>query len=529
MAAAAAAPTRTPIPIPGFGADGSIAPASIEAPAGDPFAANAVIVVNGKRYHLLKYLGGGTYGKVWAVYDEADGITKTLKFIKYDDSSDPEYEQEKYEKTKKEVVVQQLVHNTNAAVCSPVYGIGHLIIPPNVATAGGKYIIICADRYTKTLDAYLNEELDRLGDGNPLRQQLVIDILFGLYITLKSVNIPGRVQFNHGDPKLDNYMLYDGIIRMIDLAFGHYQRSDGVDVIAESDYNSHNNDVMRDVLQNLLYFHLFYKNDLIPELSAIASDIMKDVLAKYPRDKRYDFHKVYDYLDRLDSHAIIAGALDRIIGILTVRTSTASIGSAGAVRFATSNAHPNLAGLAAAKEADIRTIVARLPQSSSHVLDVKVERDRVTLEQLYRILETRVIDEKDPRVDPRMAVGPYMGHLEARVFPGRMSAGMANLLREYGDSGGGAGAGANPFSSPAFSGSGGAGGGGFPLTSPAFGPGGGGFLFGSPPPTHGGAGGGAAAANPFGATPGYTGGRRRGRTHKKRQNKRSKTRSRKTA
>ena len=504
MAAAAgpaAAPTALPpgLIIPGMGPDGSIGPAT-----GDTSASNVVITVNGKRYHLLKYLGGGTYGKVWAVLDESDGTIKTLKFIKYDQPGKPAYEKEQYEKAKKEVILQQLVHTTNLAVCSPVYGVGNLTVAPVAATEtaptfdGGKYIIFCADRYTKTLEVYLYDEYDNIGDNLPAKQQLVTDVLYGLYRTLKSVNIPGRVRFNHGDPNFNNYMIFDGVIRMIDVAFGHYE-SDGLNIIGEPSYNSNNNDLMRDLLHNVLYIYIYESINLIKELNYIASCVMRIVNAKFPDPDpvpadglTYEarlFYKVFEYLNLPGSHEIIEGALDRIIPILTTMTSTARVSSSSPVapKFATSNANASeLARLAAARSAPLEEnhtlavakVFAALPKSSQE-LDIT---GNVTLEDLLRTLASR--DDRNLRVDPRMAVGPAMGHLQARVVAGeKMSAGMAALLSGYagidGGSSGGAAAASSSASAPSgvsstpgFAPSGYGGGGGFaastypPFTSP---------------------------------------------------------------
>jgi len=573
-AAAPAAPTLAEIlvriPIRGFNPDASVAAVEhrTESKPG-ALVGGLVLRVAGEDYHLLKFLGGGTYGKVWAALHRLTGTVRTVKFIKYDDP-DPTDELRRLNNAKKEAIIGAILNVTNPTVCSPVYGVGLL----EVGAPPSKFFVLCGDRYSETIDDYLDRELGKL--GSPARKQLITDVLYGLYRTLKSVNIPGRLHFNHGDPKLDNYMISEGRIRMIDMGFAHLEEPGiNINLMANRDYNENNNDTMRDLLQNLLELSIYRAADIPAELKSIADTIISQ--ARLIPDPIPLWYKTYDYVDEPTNKAMIEYAVDAIIDFLKRNTSTALTAAAAGASPMTpyypdeSNSHSNITGMAAtasaaAEEDDTRAvgkILAGMPAAPGP-LDVAADATGTAAGFLaaLALAPSKDADKMDDQMQARRPPGG--GAVAVAASRGPPLAPQSNafaarnpFLRASGPTVGGAGGG-GASSTPGFAPSGYGGGGGAAATypfsvmgassTPTFSPGGGGA--GGPsggswapasshaaaaalgPPSYtgthpfGGGGGGGG-----GGTPGYRGGRRsrRGHTQKKRKSKRSKTRSRRTA
>ena len=472
MAAAAAAPTPLAailarLPIPGFNADGSVGPVAMRyvEESAKFLPESLILTIAGEDYYILKLLGGGSYGKVWAALQRSTGEIRTIKIIKYNTDSE-------LNNAKSEAVIGALVHNKTPRACSPVYGVGTFTTGSN-ATKGSSYFALCGDRYSETLDDYVHRQLGLRGPpGSPPRKQFITDILYGLYRTLRSLNTTSR--FNHGDPKLDNYMIFRGVIRIIDMGFGHFEES-GINVLAMGQYNSNNNDTMRDLLQNLLDLYIYTNADVPDALKSIAATIIAQINTIPDPDPTAPislWHKTYDYVNDPTNKAMIEGAVHHIVLFLKSNTTTAlTAAGAGAAAGGASpmtplyadgaNSHPELE--------DMRAVAETLAPFSPPI-------DPYTQPALKEIQQTGIdftvkIEEEDR--DARAARTP-----------------------SFLPSGGGGGGGAK---------AGGAGGGG------------------------GGGGGGTPGYGGGGGTPGYTGGRRRGKTQRKRKNRRSKTRGSKRA
>jgi len=333
------------VAIPGFGSDGSIMPATATVPV--VLADGFIFTMNGTGYRLLKYLGGGTYGKVWAAQIPT-GEVRTIKFIQCTEPED-------FEAAKNEALVGTLVHRQQPSVCSAVYGVG--TITERVGTPEAiNYFVLVGDRYSETVADYLERELPRRGP------QLIIDVLYGLYRTWRSVNSHGT-RFNHGDSKLDNYMIFSTHIRMIDMGFGHFE-APGLNIVASTRYNSNNNDVPRDLLHNLFDIYLYYPEYLDERLKYLAY-INLVTLPKGPGGE-WKWADTYDYLNNPANHDQIEFTTRELISYLVEKTSTASASAASPKTPSYNgevNSHSsNIAAAAAESDTEaVRALLAKMP------------------------------------------------------------------------------------------------------------------------------------------------------------------------
>jgi serine/threonine protein kinase len=551
-AAASAAPLTlveilARMPIRGFNPDSSVADITYQTASGigvpPDLVGGFVLRIAGEDYHLLKFLGGGTFGKVWAALHRLSNTVRTVKFIKYD-NPDPAVESRRLRNAQKEAFIGAILNTKNPTVCSPVYGVGQLQIgvPPS------KYFVLCGDRYSETIDDYLDRELGKL--GAPARKQLITDVLYGLYRTLKTINIPGRFHFNHGDPKLDNYMISEGSIRMIDMGFAHLEDPGiNINLMANREYNENNNDTMRDLLQNLLELTIYRAPDIPVRLKSIADTIL-GLASSLPDPAIPLWHKTYDFVDDINNRAIIVAAADAIIDFLKSNTSTAL--AAGVSPMTPyypdeSNSHSNIPGMAAtasaaAEEDDTRAVIKILAGMPAAPGPLGVAADQTGAEVGFlTALAAGPSKEADARDDAMQAKRPSSPPFPPSGFASSRGPPLAPqsnafrarnpLLPESGATVGGAGA---PASSTPTGYGGGGGASSTPPFSPGAAPSGGGWAAAVGPPSYtgttpfGGGGGGGGGAS---STPRYFGGRRsrsrRGKTQRK--SKRSKTRSRKTA
>lgn len=119
-------------------------------PATDELTAGQPVSVNSKTYTLVKYLGGGTYGKVWSATGPSSAEC-SIKFV-YVDYGDDTPENIQYTKDATLAVINEaritkkLYEATKPhPICSDIHGIG--------STTG--YMIVVMDIFEITLDWYL--------------------------------------------------------------------------------------------------------------------------------------------------------------------------------------------------------------------------------------------------------------------------------------------------------------------------------------------------------------------------------------
>ena len=207
-------------------------------------AAGMFFTVNGKTYNLIKYLGGGSFGRVWSAKVGSD--KRMVKFIKI--TGDPRAR----EKALKEVEVGRLLHEDEPKICPAVYDVCQTTMD------GDEYIMICGQKYTLTLERYMNE-VERILDPERAKER-GCDILKAFLASWKDIN--GLGHCNHGDAKPDNFMFLKGKIKWIDLGFVHYQKR-GKNIICSSS-NAENNQVNRDLVQFAIFMY-FFKRAFLPD------------------------------------------------------------------------------------------------------------------------------------------------------------------------------------------------------------------------------------------------------------------------
>ena len=200
--------------------------------------------VNGTTYNLIKYLGGGSFGRVWSAKVGSD--KRMVKFIKI--TGDPRAR----EKALKEVEVGRLLHEDEPDICPAIYNVCQTTMD------GDEYIMICGQKYTLTLERYMTE-VERILDPERAKER-GCDILKAFLASWKDIN--GLGHCNHGDAKPDNFMFLKGKIKWIDLGFVHYQKR-GKNIICSSS-NAENNQVNRDLVQFAIFMY-FFKRAFLPD------------------------------------------------------------------------------------------------------------------------------------------------------------------------------------------------------------------------------------------------------------------------
>ena len=259
-------------------ADGAYEIGAAAIPATAELTAGQTVTVNGVVYTLVKYLGGGTYGKVWATNDN-----KSLKFIKVSlpDAEDEEVGASSNAARKQAILeakVSKILHTKTISdpICSDIYGIGELTIGADI------FIVIVMDKFDQTVDTYLETG----GSGK------ADEILCAFYRASQRVNLGRGFITVHGDPKGDNFMFKDGKIKWIDVGFLHLKDGGRIYTL-NSHYNSHNFTWYRDLVQFLIYFALFYPLKIS---SSVFSIILPTIIELRARGG-ITWHKAYEYVN----------------------------------------------------------------------------------------------------------------------------------------------------------------------------------------------------------------------------------------
>ena len=242
--------------------------------------------VNGTTYNLIKYLGGGSFGRVWSAKVGSD--KRMVKFIKITRDARAR------EKALKEVEVGLLLHEDNPDICPAVYDVCQTKMD------GDEYIMICGQKYTLTLERYMNEVGHLL---DPARaKERGCDILQAFLESWKEIN--GLGHCNHGDAKPDNFMFLKGKIKWIDLGFVHYQKR-GKNIICSSS-NSENNHINRDLVQFAVFMY-FFKREFLPD--DIHEYVEEGIL---PEMEEKSWKGCYAYLNNPTNRRLIVKHADAI-------------------------------------------------------------------------------------------------------------------------------------------------------------------------------------------------------------------------
>jgi serine/threonine protein kinase len=236
--------------------DGTYAIAAATIPATE-LTAGQTVSVNGVVYTLVKYLGGGTYGKVWSATDPF-GAERSIKFVYVDYGVDTpdniRYTKEATEAVINEARITKKLYDKTSShpICSNIHGLGR---------AAG-YIIIVMDIFEITLDWYLEH------GGSAKEDELV----WKLHEMLKRVNEYGMLT-SHGDVKGDNFMIDGyGALRAVDFGFGHIKEG-GLDIHC-NDLNVNNIGINRDIVQFVIYLTLFYKSRISKRVANAVAPII---------------------------------------------------------------------------------------------------------------------------------------------------------------------------------------------------------------------------------------------------------------
>jgi len=242
--------------------------------------------VNGKTYNLIKYLGGGSFGRVWSAKVGSD--KRMVKFIKITRDARAR------EKALKEAEVGLLLHEEHPDICPAVYDICQTKMD------GDEYIVICGQKYTLTLERYMNEVGHLLDAGRAKARGC--DILKAFLASWKDIN--GLGHCNHGDAKPDNFMFLKGKIKWIDLGFVHYQKR-GKNIICSST-NTENNHINRDLVQFAVFMY-FFKGEFLPD--DIYEDEGEGIL---PEMEEESWKGCYGYLNNPANRRLIVKHADAI-------------------------------------------------------------------------------------------------------------------------------------------------------------------------------------------------------------------------
>jgi serine/threonine protein kinase len=297
--------------IPGLtlNSDGAYTVGAATIPATDELTAGQLITVNSKIYTLVKYLGGGTYGKVWSATGP-DGLKYSIKFIYVDYGVDtPENIQYTKDATLAVInearITKKLYETTQPhPICSDIHGIG--------STAG--YMIVVMDIFEITLDWYLEH------GGSAEADELVRK----LYNMLKRVN-NGGMKTSHGDVKGDNFMINsDGTLRAVDFGFGHIQE-EGLDIQCNN-LNSNNIGMERDIVQFVIYLTLFYRSRVSKPVANAVANIIGTLVSMKKKDEFKEkslWSIAYRYLNQAPHGSYINIVASNIIARLTILESHA--------------------------------------------------------------------------------------------------------------------------------------------------------------------------------------------------------------
>lgn len=295
--------------IPGLNSDGTMVAAAIHVVAGagagvEPEADKGyllrgqTVTVNGVVYTLDKYLGGGTYGKVWS----ANG-GYSIKFINVQYDSPDDTETAKKDVINEARLTKKLHDETSARpICSNIHGIG--ITPDD-------FVIIVMDKFSATLDKYLDNT------PFPKRKDELVVLLYRLLLKVNQ----GDMKTSHGDVKGDNFMLDEyGELKAVDLGFGHIKEGD-FEIICNSFFNSQNIGINRDIVQFVVYLRLFYKNHLSDAVSKIITPIIVHIsYIKEKQKKKSVWSATYYFLadSTLENSRRINNAGEAIINQLLI-------------------------------------------------------------------------------------------------------------------------------------------------------------------------------------------------------------------
>ena len=249
-------------------------------------AAGMSFIVNGKTYNLIKYLGGGSFGRVWSAKVGTD--KRMVKFIKITRDARAR------EKALKEVEVGLLLHEDNPDICPAIYDVCQAKMD------GDEYIMICGQKYTLTLERYMNEVGHLLDAGRA--KERGCDILKAFLESWKEIN--GLGHCNHGDAKPDNFMFLKGKIKWIDLGFVHYQKR-GKNIICSST-NTENNHINRDLVQFAVFMY-FFKREFLPD--DIYEYVKEGIL---PEMEEESWKGCYGYLNNPANRRLIVKHADAI-------------------------------------------------------------------------------------------------------------------------------------------------------------------------------------------------------------------------
>ena len=215
------------------------------------------VSVNGVVYTLIKYLGGGTYGKVWSATDPF-GAERSIKFVYVnygvDTPDNIRYTKEATEAVINEARITKKLYDKTSShpICSNIHGLGR---------AAG-YIIIVMDIFEITLDWYLEH------GGSAKEDELV----WKLHEMLKRVNEDGMLT-SHGDVKGDNFMIDEyGALRAVDFGFGHIKEGE-LDIHC-NELNVNNIGINRDIVQFVIYLTLFYKSRISKRVANAVAPII---------------------------------------------------------------------------------------------------------------------------------------------------------------------------------------------------------------------------------------------------------------